>query len=164
MKEVIKFDSLLNCIGKLDTEEGFEKFDEIYDAIKDGSSIFKMEDIKELCLILRKPSENMEPHQFIKIEKMTYLTINEYGIEGGFKELLEGLMLLVDYNPIETQGYLNMLMNSYSDEEISIFSKIAQSYPSKFKEKISKLIIDLMESKPQVYENKVKAVLDKINV
>ena len=124
-------------------EDSFERFEEIYDMVSEGKAYFLLDDITELCRIFEKEFEELEPHQYVKIRKMTYRMIDKYGIEIGFKKLLDGLFCIVDYNRIETKGYLNMLLSSYNEEEIRIFSKELLEYDLKFRKKIYQLLKEL---------------------
>lgn len=121
-------------------EESFERFEEIYDMVCEGKAYFLLEDITELCKIFAKEFEALEPHQYVKIRSMTYLTIDRYGLEIGFQKLLDGLFYIIDYNETETEGYLNMLLSSYSKEAICIFSKKLLGYDLEFRKKIYQLL------------------------
>ena len=121
-------------------EESFERFEEIYELASEGKVCFLLEDITELCKIFAKEFEALKPHQYVKIRRMTYWTINRYGLEIGFQKLLDGLFYIIDYNETETEGYLNMLLSSYNEEAICIFSKKLLGYDLEFRKKIYQLL------------------------
>ena len=85
-------------------EESFERFEDIYELASEGKVCFLLEDITELCKIFAKEFEALKPHQYVKIRRMTYWTINRYGLEIGFQKLLDGLFYIIDYNETETEG------------------------------------------------------------
>lgn len=110
-------EELCKCIKNLEEEDGFEKFDDFYDKVMSKEILLNTEDIKKICMIFINSNNIMEPHNYIALEKMTFATINNGDLKNGFKQLIEGLIEISDKNTTESQGYLKMLINSYSIKE-----------------------------------------------
>lgn len=160
MESILAIDQLYQHLDNMGTDEAFEDFDELYEQVTNNEVTFRLSDIEKLCLIFRENIKYMEPHQFVKIRKMTYITINRYGVNDGFKELVKGINQIIDFNLTETRGYLNMLMNGYNDNEIKVFADILTNYSKPFIEKICKLIVDMKNQQPQYYEKKGSIILN----
>lgn len=99
-------------------EESFERFDDIYDAIRQNKMLVEGEDILQLCDIFKRPFKEMHPHQYNKICKITFHIIDEIGIEKGFELLIKGLKNMPESH---VEDYLRMLYCSYSEKEIELF-------------------------------------------
>lgn len=153
---------LYKCIKNLEEEDGFEKFDDFYDKVMSKEIVLNTEDIKKICMIFINNNNIMEPHNFIALEKMTFATINNGDLKEGFKQLIEGLIEILDKNTTESQGYLKMLINSYSIKDINIFSNILEKYPYESKKKIGELINNLILIKPDLYKEKGNIILKAI--
>lgn len=120
-------------------EENFDDFDEIYDSIM-MNSIDEVEgnDIIELCKVFCVPFEEIHPHQYIKIYKIMFWIVNRIGIEQGFEMLLKGLELIEERY---IKDIINMLLNSYTDEQIEYFKALLSSYDLGLQEKILKYFV-----------------------
>lgn len=106
-------------------EENFEEFDEIYDAVMKDEVEVSEEDIVKLCKIFCKPFDEVHPHQYIKIQRITFYVIRKVGEETGFDKLIQGLLKIPKQHIDE---YLNMLKNSYSEKEICLFQNLLKKY------------------------------------
>ena len=158
-----RIEELYNCIENLLQEDGFEEFDDFYDKVENKKIIFNLEDIKKICLIFKEKNNTMEPHNYIDLQRMTFFTIDNYEIGKGFKELVSGLIEIVDYNLTETLGYLNMLMNSYEKEHIKVFADILGEYDRLDRVKICKLVEDLIDRRPDLFKEKGDIILKEAN-
>lgn len=124
-------------------EENFERFDYIYESVmKNEINEFESEDIIKLCEIFKTPFNDIHPHQYIKIQRITYHIINKIGIEAGFKKLILGLALIPKKHVDE---YLNMLLNSYSEKDIRIFKKVLDSSSTEIQNKIYAIFKEIFE-------------------
>lgn len=99
-------------------EESFERFDDIYDAVRQKKFLVEGEDILQLCNIFKRPFKEIHPHQYNKICKITFHIIDEIGIEKGFELLIKGLK---DMPESCIHEYLWMLSRSYDEKEIALF-------------------------------------------
>lgn len=109
-------------------EENFEEFDDIYDAVMNDEMEVDEDDIIKLCKIFNTPFEEIHPHQYIKIQRITFYIIQKVGEEKGFDKLIQGL------NGIPKQyvnEYVKMLKNGYSKKDILLFEDILKGYPKK---------------------------------
>ena len=106
-------------------EENFEEFDEIYDAVMKDEFEVSKEDIIKLCEIFSKPFDEVHPHQYIKIQRITFYVIRKVGEETGFDKLIQGLLKIPKQHIDE---YLNMLKNSYWEKEIYLFQNLLKKY------------------------------------
>lgn len=75
-------------------EENFEAFDDIYDAVRNDEIEVDANDIIELCRIFNTPFEEIHPHQYLKIQKITFYVIEKVGKEIGFDKFIQGLTKL----------------------------------------------------------------------
>ena len=104
----------------------------------------------------------MEPHNFVSLRRMTFKTINNFSIERGFDELIKGIIKIADINSVESKGYMNMLLNSYSKEDISTFAKLLENYNKDDQRKIGILVNELIEDNPQIYMDKGTVILNAV--
>lgn len=106
-------------------EENFEEFDDIYDAVMNNEVEVNEDDIVKLCKIFSEPFKEIHPHQYIKIQRITFYVIRKVGEEKGFDKLIQGLMEIPRQYIDE---YLKMLKNSYSQKEICLFQNLLKEY------------------------------------
>lgn len=99
-------------------EESFERFDDIYDAVRQNKLLVEGEDILQLCDIFKRPFKEIHPHQYNKICKITFHIIDEISIEKGFELLIKGLKNMPESH---VKDYLRMLSRSYNEEEVALF-------------------------------------------
>ena len=158
-----KIGALYACIKNLEEEDGFEEFDEFYDKVMSKEIIFNLEDIKKICLIFNDDNNIMEPHNFMALRRMTFITIDNYGIEKGFDELIKGLIEIVDNNHVESKCYINMLMNSYDESNISIFAELLNNYKKEDKKKIGNLVKELIVISPDEYKERGNIILSVLS-
>ena len=109
-------------------EENFEEFDDIYDAVMRDEMEVDEKDIIKLCKIFNTPFEEIHPHQYIKIQRITFYVIKKVGEEKGFENLIEGLTEIPKQYVDE---YIKMLKNSYSQKDILLFENILKKHPQK---------------------------------
>lgn len=157
-----RIEELYECIKNLDTEDGFEEFDDFYDKVMAKEILFEIEDIEKICLIFNDKDNLMEPHNFVSLRRMTFKTINNFSIERGFDELIKGIIKIADINSVESKGYMNMLLNSYSKEDISTFAKLLENYNKDDQRKIGILVNELIEDNPQIYMDKGTVILNAV--
>ena len=99
-------------------EESFERFDDIYDAVRQNKLLVEGEDILQLCDIFKRPFKEIHPHQYNKICKIIFYIIDEIGIEKGFELLIKGLKNMPESH---VKDYLGMLSRSYDEKEVALF-------------------------------------------
>lgn len=153
---------LYDCIKNLEKEDGFEEFDDFYDKVMAKEILFGMEDIQKICLIFKDKDNIMEPHNYISLERMTFITIDNCGIERGFDELIRGIIKIADINPVESKGYMNMLMNGYSKDDIDIFAKLLKKYNKEDRKKIGEFVSELIDARPEIYSDKGSIILSAV--
>ncbi|MBQ3423470.1 MAG: hypothetical protein IJH34_17840 [Romboutsia sp.] len=158
-------EQLYYYIKNLDQDEdGFEEFEEFYEKVKKKEISFGIEDIEKICLIFNdKHSINvMEPHNYMALKRMTFITINKIGVEKGFDELIKGLIKIADNNPVESKGYMNMLLNGYSKDDITIFANLLQKYSEEDRKKIKSLVKKLTDYDYENYNDKGSIILNVV--
>ena len=109
-------------------EENFEEFDDIYDAVMNNEMEVDENDIIKLCRIFYTPFQEIHPHQYIKIQRITFYVIRKVGKEKGFENLIHGLIEMPNQYVDE---YLKMFKNSYSQKDIMLFKTILKKYSKK---------------------------------
>lgn len=130
-------------------EVDFEKFDEVYDGVKDDNIRLEQKDIVLLCSIFIHKWEYMEPHQIRKIVKMTFMTMDKYELESGLEELVKGLELIYKKSLLDNEKnngftyedfmieFLRMFINSYKEEDMILLGRVlSNSKSSDFKMKV----------------------------
>ncbi len=114
-------------------EESFERFDDIYDAVRQNKFLVEGENILQLCNIFKRPFKEIHPHQYNKICKITFHIIDEIGVEKGFELLIKGLKNMPESH---VKDYLWMLSCSYDEKEIALFQDKLQEVPKEDEEYI----------------------------
>ena len=85
------------------------------------------------------------------------------GLKKGFNELSKGLIEIVDNNPVESKCYINMLINSYDESNISIFTELLNNYKKEDKKKIGNLVKELIVMSPDEYKEKGNIILSVLS-
>ncbi len=73
-------------------ESSFERFDEIYDNVINGTISLEEKNIAELCGIFSAPFSEVHPQQYHKIHDIAYTAVEQVGEERGFYLLIGGLL------------------------------------------------------------------------
>lgn len=152
-------------------EVDFEKFDVIFESVSKGDVIFSLEDIVSLCKIFTYKFEDMEPHQEIKITKMTFMTIDRYGLNNGLKMLINGLDEIYKIGVVDTQideldynyedymdEFIGMFVNSYKKEDMILFGQLISAYPS---EKLKLKLLELLKKDLKEYGEQEQRYINK---
>lgn len=161
----------INELYKSLEELDFEKFDEIYEGIREGEIIFDIQNIVSLCKIFTCKFKDMEPDQEIKTYSMTFLTIDRYGLENGLKLLIEGLDEIYKKSLVDTQvnkldfdyddyidEYIGMFVNSYEEGDMILFGQLISAYPS---EKLKMKLLELLKKDLKEYGEQEQRYINK---
>lgn len=161
MKDNITIQKLYESLKNLDIEE----FDEIYFGIRDAEYKFNQEDIVQLCNVFTHNYKYMEPHQMIKIVKMTFYTIDRYDIQLALKEFIKGLIDIYNTSLVNEkkdkldfsyediiEEYISMFVNSYNESNILTFGQLMNKEECQnFKLKIIEILEMSMEFAEEDY-------------
>ncbi len=159
-------------------EADFEKFDEVYDGVKEGRILLEPKDIVLLCSIFTHKWEYMEPHQIRKIVKMTFMTMYKYELECGLEELVNGLELIYRKSLVDNERnngftyedfiieFLGMFVNSFKEEDMILLSRIlSENKSSDFKMKVTGILKkDIKECDDKDYKIKGNILVSNIKV
>lgn len=157
MNELAKLGEIRELMHNIE-EENFKKFDCIYEGIMKGELYFEIEDIIGLCKIFNDDFIEIHPHQYLKVHRMTYKTIERYGFTVGFKKFIEGLHEIIDNAEDQVEDYLNMLL-SYDMQVISLFSEQLHECNEEFRSKIGEIVEELECYLPAIYKDKINIIL-----
>ena len=132
----------------------FDDYGDILLSVYDGDEKLLLEDIVPLCRFLSCDFEYMEYSQTVEIPTMTYMAIENCGMEEGLCELIKGLEELYEEGLKDSQKswfngtcedhierYFSMFIMSYKAEEMILFGKlISENASSDFKLKALEIL------------------------
>lgn len=161
MKEIID----INCVYQSLEDLDFEGFDDIFLQVESDYATFNKKDIIPLCKIIAipymsKPYEYMEPHQYLKVEKMILFTLKNNKLEEGFDELSKGLEEIIKTNYFEASQLIKLTMNSFSKEDNIIFGGSLKKNCFNSKEELVKILSSLIEKNGEIYGEKGMNILN----
>ncbi len=156
MSELAKLSEVREIMHKIE-EEDFERFDCIYEDVMKGDLYFELEDIVGLCKIFNDEFTDINPHQYIKVHRMTFKTIERYGFNIGFEKFINGLYEIIDSAEEQVEDYLNMLL-SYDMQVISLFSEQFHKCDGEFQNRIKEILEELECNLPVKYKDKINII------